>query len=429
MRLRYSTPPPGTPRTHTAASAHAGASAFGLSVALALGATSTAHAQPAPEPDFLTLRAGYELQYDSNLFRLPEGANLQARLGRDSADEQIGITTVGATLDKRYSLQRVQVDVSLVDYRYRYFQQLDFVARNYNAAWRWALTPRLRGNLSTQRQQSLSSFADVQGFNRQNQSTRSQQRLDAEYELDGVWRVLAGLSRTSQTTLDQLEEADNTSTRSGELGLRYDFASGSTMGYRLRSASGEYLGSDVFSALDPQQGAGSSFEQLSHEFRLRWAWSRKTTADFSITHLNREHREQPGRDFSGFNALASVAWKATGKTTLVASWNRDLASYQTASTNYVQTDRISLAPVWQASAKTTVRLRHSVAQRRFLGHPDGLPDSPRRDLTHETALSVTWAARRNATLGASLARSTRSSTVPGLDFSSNRALVSAQIRF
>ena len=92
-------------------------------------------------------------------------------------------------------------------------------------------------------------------------------------------------------------------------------------------------------------------------------------------------------------------------------------------------DRISLAPVWQATAKTAVRLRHTVSQRRFLGHPEGLPGSTRRDLTHETALAVTWAAHRNATLSASLARSTRSSTTPGLDFSSNRALISAQIRF
>lgn len=394
-----------------------------------LGVASAVQAQPAPEPDLLTLRAGYEQQYDSNLFRLPEGANLQARLGRDSADEQIGITTVGATLDKRYSLQRVQLDVSLVDYRYRHFSQLDFVARNYNAAWRWALTPRLRGNLTTQRQQSLSSFADVQGFNRQNQSTRSQQRFDAQYELDGAWRLLAGLSRTSQTNLAQLEEEDNTRTRSGDVGLRYDYASGSTMGYRIRSAHGEYLRRDVFSALDPQPGVGSSFEQLSHEFQLRWVWSPKTTADFSATYLRREHLTQPGRDFSGINAMASVAWKATGKTTLVASWHRDLASYQTASTNYVQTDRISLAPVWQATAKTAVRLRHTVSQRRFLGHPEGLPGSTRRNLTHETALAVTWAAHRNATLSASLARSTRSSTTPGLDFSSNRALISAQIRF
>lgn len=403
--------------------------ALGLSAGLCLGVSGAARAQPAPEPDFLTLRAGHEQQYDSNLFRLPEDANLPERLGRDSADEQIGITTVGIALDTRHSLQRLQLDVSLVDHRYRHFDELDFVARNHSAAWRWALTPRLRGNLTTQRQQSLGSFADVQGFNRQNQSTRSQQRFDAVYELDGAWRLLAGLSRTSQTSLVQLEEADNTRTRSGEVGLRHDFASGSTLGYQLRSARGQYLNRDVFSALNPQQDVASSFEQLSHEWRLRWVWSPKTTADFSATHLNRQHREQPGRDFSGFNALASVAWQASGKTALVASWSRDLASNQTASTNQVQTDRISLAPVWQASAKTTVRLRHSVSQRRFLGHPDGLPDSTRRDLTHESALSVTWAAHRNATLSASLARSSRRSNAPGLDFSSHRALVSAQIRF
>jgi len=394
------------------------------------GVNGVALAQPAPLPDTLTFRASYALLHDSNLFRLPEDADARATLGRDSLDEQIAITTVGLKLDKRFSLQRVQLDVSLVDYRYANFSSLDFTARNYSAAWNWALTPRLRGNLIAQRQQSLSSYADVQGFSRQNQSTRTQERFDFLYELDGAWRLLGGVARASQTNLSQLEEQDNTSTRSVDLGVRHDFASGSHLGYRLRSARGEYLWRDSTAPPGPGQAmAGTTFEQMSHELRLHWAWSAKTTADLSATFLDRQHPGRPERDFSGLSALASVNWKATGKTTWVATFSSDIASYQTASSNYVQTDRLSVGPVWQASAKTSVRLHHALAQRSFRGNPDGQADTPRRDLTHETSVSVDWAARRNVLVSASLARATRRSNTPGLDFSSNRAQISAQISF
>ncbi len=401
--------------------------AMGFVVPIANG---VALAQPAPLPDTLTFRASYALQYDSNLFRLPEGTDPLTALGRSSLDDQIAITTVGLKLDKRYSLQRVQLDMSLVDYRYAHFSDLNFTARNYSAAWNWALTPRLRGNLITQRQQSLSSYADVQGFSRQNQSTRSQQRLDFLYELDGAWRLLGGVARASQTNLSQLEEQDNTRTRSVDVGVRHDFASGSHIGYTVRHAQGEYLWHDPAAPPGPGQGmVGTTFDQMSHELRLHWAWSAKTTLDLSATYLDRQHPERPERDFSGVNALASVSWKATAKTTVVAAFSRDIASYQTANSNYVQTDRLSIGPVWQASAKTSVRLRHSVAQRSFHGNPFAQADNPRRDRIHESSVSLDWAAQRNVLVSASLARSTRSSNTPGLDFASNRAQIVAQISF
>lgn len=401
-----------------------------LALGLLVPVTNGALAQPTEPPDTLTLRAAYTLLYDSNLFRLPQATDPLATLGRDSLDEQIAISTVGIRLDKRYSLQRVQLDLSLVDYRYTHFSDLNFTARNYNAAWNWALTPRLRGNLVTQRQQSLSSYADVQGFSRQNQSTRTLQRLDFLYELDGAWRVLGGVARASQTDVSQLEEQDNTRTRSVDVGLRRDFVSGSHMGYTLRRAQGEYLWHDPSTPPGPGQGmVGSTFEQMSHEWRLHWVWSAKTTADIAATYLDRQHPGRPERDFSGVNALASVSWKASGKTTVVAAVSRDLASYQTASSNYVQTDRLSVGPVWQVSAKTTVRLRHSVAQRSFHGNPFALADNPRRDRTHDTSVFVDWAVQRTVLVSASLAHATRSSNTPGLDFSSNRAQITAQISF
>ena len=104
----------------------------------------TASAQTA---DGLTLRAGHTLSHDDNLFRLPDGVSPQAALGRPTASETVGISTLGASYARDFSLQRLEVDVSLVDYRYRNFSRLDLLATNYDLTWRWAVTPRLRGAL------------------------------------------------------------------------------------------------------------------------------------------------------------------------------------------------------------------------------------------------------------------------------------------
>ena len=83
--------------------------------------------------DTFKFNAAYSRQSDSNLFRLPAAAN---------AAEQVGITSLGFNFNKAYSLQRFELNLSLIDYQYQNFSYLSFAAQNYNAAWRWSLTPQ-----------------------------------------------------------------------------------------------------------------------------------------------------------------------------------------------------------------------------------------------------------------------------------------------
>ena len=51
--------------------------------------------------------------------------------------------------------------------------------------------------------------------------------------------------------------------------------------------------------------------------------------------------------------------------------NRIKLIYQTSNTSHMQTDRFSLGPIWQISAKTLLRLRHEVAQLYFFWFAHG----------------------------------------------------------
>jgi len=66
-------------------------------------------AATAQTADGLTLRAGHTLSHDDNLFRLPDGVDPQAVLGRSTASETVGISTLGASYARDFSLQRLAV--------------------------------------------------------------------------------------------------------------------------------------------------------------------------------------------------------------------------------------------------------------------------------------------------------------------------------
>lgn len=375
--------------------------------------------------DNIKLSAGYALHSDSNLFRLPAGATLDTLIGKASAAEQIGISSLGLKLNQAYRLQRFELDLSLIDYRYRNFNYLSFTAQNYAAAWHWGLTPRLSGSLSTQRKETLNSFSDYQGFNQRNQRSHRHTRLDAAYELDGSWRLLGGLSRASQTNQQALIAEGDYTTRSAELGLRRTLASGSALSYTLKNAHGNYLNRVLPSAGLLDVG----FSQTDHELKAHWVVSGNSTANLSAAHISRTHPHYAQRNYSGFNTGADLNWNLSGKSALAAGWGRELASYQTSSSNYHQTERFHLGPVWQVSPKTVLRLRYEVARRDYLGSPNGLAAIQRSDTTRDTTLSFDWQPSPQVKISAALQYLTRSANVAHADFNSRMATASAQFSF
>lgn len=401
-------------------------STFALGLLLPFAVSAQAQYLPnVQDQDVFKITAGYLLQADSNLFRLPAGVDPTALIGGADASERIGVTSLGLRLNKPYSLQRFELNAGVEDYSYQNFSYLSFTAVNVGAAWRWSLTPRLRGNLTYERRETPTSFLDYQGFRQRNQNTDTQRRLDAGYDMDGVWRVLAGVAQADQVNLLPVVALGDTSTASADVGLQYRFGSGSTLTYAAKSADGKFLNR----VLQPDTLLDDAYRQLDHEVRLSWLISGKSTADVSAAYIARTHPHFAQRDYSGFNTGINVNWGLTGKSTLGASWVRELASYQTDDANYSQTDRLSLAPVWQLSTKVALRLRYELAKRNFLGSPVGLIASGRIDRTRDASVSLDWQPYERVSIGASFLNSRRESNLSGLDYNSNLATVFAKVNY
>jgi exopolysaccharide biosynthesis operon protein EpsL len=380
-------------------------------------------AAQADDLDTLQFKAGQSVMHDSNVFRLSDSANAQAVIGTPDRDDTVAVTTAGFKINKPWGLQRFEFDANIEDHRYSRFSYLDFTAVNYAAAWRWSFTPALHGNLTTDRREFVDTYADVQGTGQINRRTNRSTLFDAEYELDGAWRLVGGLfERTSSNSQPNTFEADS-KVRGGEAGVRYVYPSGTSMAYRFRDGKGEYPGR----VLSPV--SAGNFTDREHEFRFDWAPTAKTTLRAKVAHFDRNHDGLGARDFSGVTGQLDAAWAITPKTSLAGGVVRELGSYQTTTSSYYEGWRFFVAPTWKATEKTAVRLRYDHGSRDFKGPLPGFAASGRRDTTNLLSLAVEWQAMRALKLSATVQSDRRKSNEPGFDYKSNTFGVAADASF
>jgi exopolysaccharide biosynthesis operon protein EpsL len=281
----------------------------------------------------------------------------------------------------------------------------------------------LHGNLTSDRREFVDNTADVQNSGQLNRRTNRSTGFDAEYELDGAWRLVGGLFERTSTSSQPFTFEGDSRIRGAEGGVRYVFPSNTSMAYRYKRGNGDYPGRV------PSPTFAGSFTDTEHEFRLDWAPTGKTTLRARLSHLDREHDGLAARDFSGFTGQLDATWAITAKTSLAGGVVRELGSYQTSTASYYEGYRFFIAPTWKPSEKTAVRLRYDHGARDFRGPLPGFAATDRRDTSNLVSLALEWQALRALKLIASVQRDRRKSTEPGFDYTSNAYGLSAQASF
>ncbi len=387
-----------------------------LMVAMAGGAM-------ADELDTLQFRASQTFQHDSNIFRLSDQANTQAVLGRPERSDTVSTTTVGFRLNKPVGLQRFEVGANLEVNKYSRFSNLDFNAVNYAAAWRWSLTPSFHGNLTTDRREYVDNAADVQNQGQVNRRTDKSTVFDAEYELDGVWRLLGGVfKRDSKSSQPFVFQGDSKLTGS-EVGFRYQFPYATSLAYRFKNSSGEYS-NNFFPGI-----AGSDFKDREHELRGEWRPGGRTTLNGRVAYLDRKHDTLPVRDFSGVIGQVDWNYEFTGKTSAAAGVVRELGSYQTNTASYYEGTRIFVAPRWNATEKISLLARYDYGVRDFKGPLPGFASTDRRDRLQLASFAAEYQAFRELKLRAWVQQDRRKSNEVGADYKSNAIGIAAEASF
>jgi exopolysaccharide biosynthesis operon protein EpsL len=411
-----------------------------LAIAALLPLTLTAQYAAARPGDTLNLSVGSTLMYDSNVFRLSPVIDPVPFLGQSTKSDQVITSTAALTLNKVYSMQRFDFNGSIVDNRYNNFDFLNFIGKNYTAAWHWFLTPYFHGTLSSGHREALNNFANLTGFvNSANRNLRTDDnyRFDAVLEITRSWHIVGGVSHTTvKNSRLTIQDFDN-KVLTVEGGIRYALPSGSSLTYKVRSGEGNF-----FKREQPISSSlfDTRFHDMEHGLQLIWPLTGKTSIEARIAHLARKHDHFPQRDFSGVIGNFDFNWSVTDKTRVTATWARELGNFQTAvnfqlpqfqtfSSSYVATNRFSLTPVWQISSKTALRLRYDYINRDFLGAVVSLPGDNRSDTQHSGMVAFDWQPVDVLFLSAMLQRDHRSSNLRTFEFDNTAVSITARLNF
>jgi exopolysaccharide biosynthesis operon protein EpsL len=392
--------------------------------------------------DTFNVTAGTTFLYDSNVFRLNPLIPPALVTGKDTRADYIITTTATLSVNKLYSLQRFEINASLVDNRYNNFDYLDFLGKNGTAIWHWSVTPYFYGRLTGNHREALQNFADITGLlnsTTKNLRTDNNARFDAVLELDGAWRLIGGVAYDVRTNSRLLVQDFDNSVFSVEGGIRYAFPSGSSFTYKVRQGYGEF-----YKRPEPNQNAlfDDRFDEMEHELRMNWPITGKSSIDGRVGHYARNHPHFPQRDFSGFVGNFSVNWGVTEKTRVSVGWTRDLSNFQLApgsfqperfyqpfSASYVVSDRLFVAPVWKITGTLALRLRYDYLLRDHLGAVESLPGGDRTDRQHSGLVALDWQPLRALFISGALQRDHRTSDHRGFNFDASSASISARLNF
>ena len=331
----------------------------------------------AAQEDMLTARLSRHVTWDTNVFRLSDGAaDPQLARGITGKSDQIATTTVGLSVDKAYSLQQFRFNVSQVATRHDKFSTLDRDAFNYTALWQWQLTPRISGALSADRAESAISFLDTQDLQR-NVAVTVNRNATVDGWLFGGWHLLAGISETRRESTGTFVASPSNTQTNGEFGLRYIAASRSSVTATRRLRNGVNTGQ----AVDLVNFIDSAFKVTESELNAAWIVSGKSTLNGRLTRIERRHKHVPQRDFSVVAGELGYVWAPTGRLSVSVSALRAVAPFTpSTSISYRIDDTLAFAPAWRVTDKTTLRMRAYRQVSDFAGAVVPVAGSPRRDM-------------------------------------------------
>ena len=362
--------------------------------------TGSARAQEA-STEKLKLRAGISQTQDNNFQR-----TVDAKAMADQTRSQ----TLDVIVALPYGQQRLELEANVATNTHQTFTQFDYTGHNYNAAWRWSLTPSLVGVLSSKRTETLNSAADSLDPTLRNTNVTKIDNLNAGYLLGGPWQLFVDYSKGISTNERALLGITDVNFRSYTVGVAYAPSLGNSINYAHRA--------DVGTSTDEYRNNG-------HVFVITYAPSVDTSVKGRLGYIDQRFAADPKFDFSGVTGGLEGTWRATPKTSIAIGWLRDITSFQTLDSSYARTDTFSLSPSWQVRPTLSIGWTYKQSVRDALGSPNGT-QSTRQDQVQEAMWSVNWQPRKYIILRGAFSKASRTSNVVDQDFTAQAVTLGAQ---
>ncbi len=347
----------------------------------------------ADEFDTLQFNAAVNKTWDNNLFRL----------SNNEISDQVTTYTAGVKLDKSYSQQRFIVNLNYVDNQYQRNDFLDFNTLNYDAAWRWTLTPALTGTLSSTKSKALAGFADFRTL-AQNIRTTETNQFRAEYSPHKVWALIAGFTESSATNSRTFNAIPDFEYTAFDYGASYNFTSGTSITFLAHKRAGDFKRS-----IDSVSFFDNGYSEDEFEWDTVFKATGKSNLSTKLAYLSRKYDNFGVRDYDSWLGYIRYDLLLTGKLKLNTELARTIGQFDTPYSSYSATDALTANMSYFFSDKLIFAINGRYAQRDFKQPVvAGLPS--RTDDERSLGASLTWQPLRSIGLILNSTKSSRNAS-------------------
>lgn len=421
------------------------------SIVIALGGLPLA---VGAQQDALVVSVSQSVAHDTNLLRLPSGADPAALTGVRERGDTVSRTVAGVAFDREFSRQRVRASVSVDANRYANHKQFDFNGHQAAGTWEWALGPRWHGDATLRSERFLASFVDVR-TDQKNLVDRDFARLGAGYRIAPGWSLVAATEAVRIRNSAAAFSAADLRETSVEAGAR--FTPGPSADWSLLWRHGDgHLGSGR--AVDPSAGPPAAAGGRNYvDDRLLMLVSVEPNAISRVSgNLGYTQRRYDGadrQDFRGVTYALDYTWRRGDVFSMVTYLRRDVGvgsaaaatatatgagsgplgpvASQILAASYAETRSVGVRPAWQLTGKLRLQGQLDYTERRF----DASASSPftqgarRNDRLSTVGASLDYEVLRKVLLSAYVRQERRSSTQAQFGFDARVVGATLEVRF
>ena len=380
-----------------------------LATVLALSWSGSVQADPNP----YYIGASTSVGYDSNVFRLPKAVS----------DTTYSLGLLGG-FDQTIGRQHLYANGTVQETRFVDLKQLSYTNYSFLGGVDWQTLYDLSGTLSYSTGESLYSYGGTSTIQSQAKNVETRDEIIAK----GRWGAASLLSLDTGYTHRKLAYTDpayrgNALSQDGwSVGLTYRPRALLTLGTALRYTQGKYQ-------------LSRDFDRYDVDLTGTWVPTGLSTVTARLSYGNRKARNGFSElDFKGTTGQLSWAYQPTGKLRFTTTFSHDSGAesgffningqqLSGIGDNSRLTDTLTLNSAYNLTAKIQLSAVFLVSNRALKTGPlDG------NDTLRTASLGANYAILRNASIGCSLRRETRSASGQGsYDFRDSSVSCSAQI--
>lgn len=372
--------------------------------------------------DSLTLRAGLDTAYDSNLFRIPDSVDPEPFIGESRRSDWLRTGSAGVTLDLPVSLQRFRLEGDVARSEYQRFDFLSHTSWSGLARWDWAYGSRWSGRVGMSSRRELESFTEFRDpvldlVDAQQRNASVLWHPSLRFGLGASYR-----QRQREHGAGVREVADLDSRTYGAR-TYYRGRGGSEVGVRASYEDGEFPNRTF--------QEGDLIDDGYRQYRAVLAGSRQTGRsgiDAEIGYAWRRNDHLRFRDFSGIVGELTFTWMWSADSVVQLGAARRVGALRDLFSSSVITNAADLGWAWQAGHRTTVNLYGGYEHREF--QDDGLLTAPDGDLPEEyvwtAGTRLDYQLRRSLTLSLGFEHGWRESSRADFDYDYNAITLSVR---